>query len=89
MERASIVEGASIACPSGCVHEVVGHRQEEWRALVSRSNAAAENAADHHVGLGWRHGTRRFTSRAARLKGRDELGGHIVAGTTVERGLRR
>jgi riboflavin synthase len=74
-ERASIVEGASIACSGVCM-TVVGIGQENggtWFAV----DAAAETLRITTVGL-WRHGTRINLERA--LKVGDELGGHIVAG---------
>src|SRR5262250_957316 len=74
-ERASIVEGASIACSGVCL-TVVGIGQENggtWFAV----DAAAETLRITTVGR-WRHGTRINLERA--LKIGDELGGHIVAG---------
>jgi riboflavin synthase len=74
-ERASIVEGASIACSGVCM-TVVGIGQENgstWFAV----DAAAETLRITTVGR-WRHGTRINLERA--LKVGDELGGHIVAG---------
>ena len=74
-ERASIVEGASIACSGACM-TVVGIGQENggtWFAV----DAAAETLRITTVGS-WRHGTRINLERA--LKVGDELGGHIVAG---------
>src|ERR1700752_4059333 len=73
--RASIVEGASIACSGVCL-TVVGIGEEEghtWFAV----DAAAETLQVTTVG-NWRHGTRINLERA--LKVGDELGGHIVAG---------
>jgi riboflavin synthase len=74
-ERASIVEGASIACSGVCM-TVVGIGEENgstWFAV----DAAAETLRITTVGR-WRHGTRINLERA--LKVGDELGGHIVAG---------
>jgi riboflavin synthase len=74
-ERASIVEGASIACSGVCM-TVVAIGQENggtWFAV----DAAAETLRITTVGR-WRHGTRINLERA--LKVGDELGGHIVAG---------
>src|SRR5256885_8752470 len=74
-ERASIVEGASIACSGVCM-TVVGVGQDNgstWFAV----DAAAETLRLTTVG-GWRHGTKINLERA--LKVGDELGGHILAG---------
>ncbi len=72
--RASIVDGASIACSGVCM-TVVGAGEEErtWFAV----DAAAETLAVTTVG-DWHAGTRVNLERA--LKIGDELGGHIVAG---------
>jgi riboflavin synthase len=71
--RASIVDGASIACNGVCM-TVVGAGEEErtWFAV----DAAAETLAVTTVGT-WRAGTKINLERA--LKIGDELGGHIVA----------
>src|SRR6185295_7085916 len=71
--RASIVDGASIACNGVCM-TVVGAGEEErtWVAV----DAAAETLAVTTVG-NWQAGTRINLERA--LKIGDELGGHIVA----------
>jgi riboflavin synthase len=71
--RASIVDGASIACNGVCM-TVVGAGEEErtWFAV----DAAAETLAVTTVG-NWQAGTRINLERA--LKIGDELGGHIVA----------
>ena len=74
-ERASIVEGASIACSGVCL-TVVAIGEEDGRTWFS-VDAAAETLRLTTVG-GWRHGTRINLERA--LKVGDELGGHIVAG---------
>lgn len=84
--RASIVEGASIACSGVCL-TVVAIGEEGGRTWFS-VDAAAETLRLTAVGA-WRHGTRINLERA--LKVGDELGGHIVAGhvdglaTLVER----
>src|SRR5438132_1676342 len=74
-ERASIVEGASIACAGVCL-TVVGVGEEAGRTWFAL-DAAAETLRLTTVGR-WRHGTRINLERA--LKIGDELGGHIVAG---------
>jgi riboflavin synthase len=74
-DRASIVEGASIACSGVCL-TVVGIGEEDGRTWFA-VDAAAETLRLTTVG-GWRHGTRINLERA--LKVGDELGGHIVAG---------
>ena len=74
-ERASIVEGASIACAGVCL-TVVGVGEEDGRTWFA-VDAAAETLRLTTVGR-WRHGTRINLERA--LKVGDELGGHIVAG---------
>ena len=73
--RASIVEGASIACSGVCL-TVVAIGEEDGRTWFS-VDAAAETLRLTTVG-GWRHGTSINLERA--LKVGDELGGHIVAG---------
>jgi riboflavin synthase len=84
--RASIVEGASIACSGACL-TVVGIGEEDGRTWFA-VDAAAETLRLTTVG-GWQHGTKINLERA--LKVGDELGGHIVAGhvdglaTLVER----
>src|SRR5262247_823262 len=74
-ERASIVEGASIACSGVCM-TVVGIGEEDGRTWFA-VDAAAETLRVTTVGR-WRHGTRINLERS--LKVGDELGGHIVAG---------
>jgi riboflavin synthase len=74
-ERASIVEGASIACSGVCL-TVVAIGEDDGRTWFS-VDAAAETLRLTTVG-GWRHGTKINLERA--LKVGDELGGHIVAG---------
>jgi riboflavin synthase len=73
--RASIVEGASIACSGVCL-TVVAIGEEDGRTWFS-VDAAAETLRLTTVGR-WRHGTKINLERA--LKVGDELGGHIVAG---------
>jgi riboflavin synthase len=73
--RASIIEGASIACCGVCL-TVVAIGEEDGRTWFS-VDAAAETLRLTTVGR-WRHGTRINLERA--LKAGDELGGHIVAG---------
>jgi riboflavin synthase len=72
--RASIVDGASIACSGVCL-TVVGAGEDErtWFA----ADAAAETMAVTSVGS-WRVGSKVNLERP--LKIGDELGGHIVAG---------
>jgi riboflavin synthase len=73
--RASIVEGASIAC-SGCCLTVVGAGEEDGRTWFA-ADAAEETLRVTTVG-NWRHGTLVNLERALRMG--DELGGHIVQG---------
>ena len=74
-ERASLVEGASIACSGICL-TVVGIGEDGGRTWFA-VDAAAETLRLTTAGR-WRHGTRVNLERA--LKVGDELGGHIVAG---------
>jgi riboflavin synthase len=74
-ERASIIEGASIACSGVCM-TVVGIGEEDGRTWFA-VDAAAETLRITTVGR-WRHGSRINLERP--LKAGDELGGHIVAG---------
>lgn len=74
-ERASIAEGASIACSGVCL-TVVGAGVEDGRTWFA-VDAAAETLEVTTVGT-WRHGTRINLERALRLG--DEFGGHVVAG---------
>jgi riboflavin synthase len=74
-ERASIADGASIACSGACL-TVVGAGEEDGRTWFA-VDAAAETLAVTTAGS-WRHGTRINLERA--LKYGDEMGGHIVAG---------
>src|SRR4051812_46503561 len=73
--RASIVEGASIACAGVCL-TVVGIGEDDGRTWFA-VDAAAETLRLTTVGR-WQHGTKINLERA--LKVGDELGGHIVAG---------
>ncbi len=73
--RASISEGASIACAGVCL-TVVGMGEEGGRAWFA-ADAAAETLRLTTVGR-WREGTRINLERPLRLG--DELGGHLVAG---------
>jgi riboflavin synthase len=74
-DRASIVEGASIACAGVCL-TVVGIGEAEGRTWVA-FDAAAETLRMTTVGR-WQAGTRMNLEQALRVG--DELGGHIVAG---------
>jgi riboflavin synthase len=74
-ERASIVEGASIACAGVCL-TVVGVGEENGRTWFA-VDAAAETLRLTTAGR-WRHGTKINLERA--LKVGDEIGGHTVAG---------
>jgi riboflavin synthase len=73
--RASIEEGASIACAGVCL-TVVGTGEEDGRTWFA-ADAAAETLRLTTVGR-WRAGTRINLERPLRLG--DELGGHLVAG---------
>lgn len=73
--RASIAEGASIACGGVCM-TVVGTGEEDGRTWFA-VDAAAETLRLTTVGT-WRHGTRVDLERALKLG--DELGGHMVSG---------
>jgi riboflavin synthase len=73
--RASIQEGASIACAGVCL-TVVGIGEEGGRTWFA-ADAAAETLRLTTVGR-WREGTRINLERPLRLG--DELGGHLVAG---------
>lgn len=74
-DRASIAEGASIACAGVCL-TVVGTGEEDGRTWFA-VDAAAETLNVTTAGR-WRHGTKVNLERA--LKHGDELGGHIVSG---------
>jgi riboflavin synthase len=73
-DRASIADGASIACNGVCM-TVVGSGVENGRTWFA-VDAAAETLKVTTVGR-WRDGTRINLERALRIG--DELGGHIVA----------
>jgi riboflavin synthase len=73
--RASISEGASIACAGVCL-TVVGIGEKGVRTWFA-ADAAAETLKLTTVGR-WREGTRINLERPLRLG--DELGGHLVAG---------
>jgi riboflavin synthase len=73
--RASIVDGASIACSGVCL-TVTGAGEEGGRTWFS-VDAAAETLRLTTVGQ-WHHGVHVNLERP--LKVGDELGGHIVAG---------
>ncbi len=73
--RASIVDGASIACAGVCM-TVVGAGEQDGRTWFA-VDAAAETLAVTIVGR-WRHGTRVNLERPLRIG--DELGGHMVSG---------
>lgn len=74
-DRASIAEGASIACSGVCL-TVVGTGEEEGRTWFA-VDAAAETLNVTTVGR-WRRGSRVNLERSLKLG--DELGGHVVAG---------
>jgi len=74
-ERASIVDGASIACNGVCL-TVVAAGKERGRTWFA-ADAAAETLSVTTAGS-WREGSRLNLERA--LKAGDELGGHIVVG---------
>jgi riboflavin synthase len=73
--RASIADGASIACSGVCL-TVVDAGEEDGRTWFA-VDAAAETLRLTTVGR-WRHGTRINLERALAAGG--ELGGHIMAG---------
>ena len=74
-DRASITDGASIACAGVCL-TVVGGGEENGRTWFA-ADAAAETLKVTTVGR-WRTGTKINLERA--LKHGDELGGHMVSG---------
>jgi len=74
-DRASIADGASIACSGVCL-TVVGAGEENGRTWFA-ADAAAETLNVTTVGR-WRQGTKINLERA--LKHGDELGGHMVSG---------
>ena len=74
-DRASIAEGASIACSGVCL-TVVGTGEEDGCTWFA-ADAAAETLNVTTVGR-WQRGTKVNLERA--LKHGDELGGHILGG---------
>ena len=74
-DRASIADGASIACSGVCL-TVVGTGEENGRTWFA-ADAAAETLKVTTVGS-WRPGSKVNLERA--LKHGDELGGHMVSG---------
>src|SRR3954469_22458139 len=74
-DRASIADGASIACNGVCL-TVVGSGVEQGRTWFEVDTAAETLAMT--TAKGWKTGTRLNLERA--LKIGDELSGHIVAG---------
>jgi riboflavin synthase len=74
-DRASIADGASVACSGVCL-TVVGSGEENGRTWFA-ADAAAETLKVTTVGR-WRPGTKINLERA--LKHGDELGGHMVSG---------
>ena len=74
-DRATIIDGASIACNGVCM-TVVDTGEEGGRTWFA-VDAAAETLALTTVGR-WKHGERVNLERA--LKMGDELGGHLVSG---------
>jgi riboflavin synthase len=74
-DRASILDGASIACNGVCL-TVVGTGEEDGRTWFA-VDTAAETLAVTTAGR-WQQGTRLNLERA--LKVGDELGGHMMAG---------
>jgi riboflavin synthase len=73
--RASLIDGASIACSGICL-TIVGAGEEDGRTWFS-ADAAAETLKLTTAGR-WQHGSRINLERP--LKIGDELGGHVVAG---------
>jgi riboflavin synthase len=73
--RASLANGASIACSGVCL-TIVGAGEEDGQTWFS-ADAAAETLGLTTAGT-WRHGSRINLERP--LKMGDELGGHVVAG---------
>jgi riboflavin synthase len=74
-DRASITDGASIACSGICL-TVVGRGEQNGRTWFA-ADAAAETLKVTTAGR-WRPGTKINLERA--LKHGDELGGHMVSG---------
>jgi riboflavin synthase len=73
--RASLIDGASMACSGVCL-TIVGAGEEDGRTWFS-VDAAAETLNLTTAGR-WQHGSRLNLERP--LKMGDELGGHVVAG---------
>jgi riboflavin synthase len=74
-DRASIADGASIACNGICL-TVVGTGSAKGRTWFAVDVAAETLAVT--TARGWQRGTRLNLERALRIG--DELGGHLVAG---------
>jgi riboflavin synthase len=74
-DRASITDGASIACSGICL-TVVGRGEQNGRTWFA-ADAAAETLKVTTAGR-WRPGTKINLERA--LKHGDELGGHMISG---------
>jgi riboflavin synthase len=74
-DRASIADGASIACNGVCLTVVASGvaRGRTWFEVDAAAETLAMTTAKH-----WKVGTRLNLERALKLG--DELGGHIVAG---------
>src|SRR3954451_19173486 len=73
-DRATIADGASIACNGVCLTVVAsGGDGKTWFEVDTAAETLAMTTAKH-----WRLGTRLNLERALRIG--DELGGHIVAG---------
>jgi len=73
--RASLIDGASIACSGACL-TIVGAGEDDGRTWFA-VDAAAETLNVTTAGE-WRHGSRVNLERPLRVG--DELGGHIVSG---------
>lgn len=74
-DRASIADGASIACSGVCL-TVVGAGEEDGRTWFA-VDAGDETLRLTNAGA-WKHGTRLNLERSLKLG--DELGGHLVSG---------
>jgi riboflavin synthase len=73
--RASLIDGASIACSGACL-TIVGTGEDDGRTWFA-VDAAAETLSVT-TAREWRHGSRINLERPLRVG--DELGGHIVSG---------
>lgn len=73
--RASLIDGASIACSGVCLTIVGAGEEDGWTWFAA--DAAAETLKLTTAGR-WQHGSRINLERP--LKMGDELGGHVVAG---------